>query len=47
MEIDISYFNNFHKNHIYFFLYSNEILKEIIYKFEKIQRQMKKNYSLY
>jgi hypothetical protein len=46
-EIDISYFDIFHKNHIYFFLYSNEILKEIIIKFEKIQSQMKKNYSLY
>ena len=46
-EIDISYFNNFHKNHIYFFLYSNEILKVIINKYEKIQNQMKKNYSLY
>ena len=46
-EIDISYFNNFHKNHIYFFLYSNEILKVIINKYGKIQNQIKKNYSLY
>ena len=46
-EIDISYFKKIHQSHIYFFLYSNEIFQEIIKKFQKIQNQMKKNYSLY
>ena len=46
-NIPISYFFQFHQNHIYFCSYSNEIFQEITEKLQKLLIQMKKNYSLY